>query len=119
MWGRGNTRIVLGCCLLAAISGCSFHRTSQGFVLHNDHWSLEHYRESPELAAVETPETPEKPELLPWRSRLKGYHLGSRIFHGRQSVDEASTPATSFGELATPDSAPPVPNSKRPDLVVD
>ena len=30
----------------------------------------------------------DKPELLPWRSRLKGYRLGSRIFHGRESTDE-------------------------------
>ena len=114
--GTRNARIVLGCCLLAAISGCSFQKTSQGFVLSSAHWTLEHNRESPDLSEKATPE---KPELLPWRSRLKGYHLGSRIFHGRESVDDASVPAPSSSELQIPDSAPPVPESKRPDLVVD
>jgi hypothetical protein len=114
--GSRKARIVLGCCLLAAVSGCSFHRTSQGFVLRNDHWSLEHFREAPELAEKETPD---KPELLAWRSRLKGYHLGSRIFHGRESAGESSTPATSSDEPHVPGSAPRDSESKRPDLVAD
>jgi hypothetical protein len=114
--GIRNAQIIVGCCLLAAVSGCAFHRTDQGFVLRSPHWSLEHYRESPDSSKEETPDNP---ELLAWRSRLKGYHLGSRIFHGRQSVDEAATPETSSGELQSPDTAPPVPQSNRPDLVVD
>ena len=84
--------------------------------MRSAHWSLEHYRETPDTTEKETSD---KPELLAWRSRLKGYHFGSRIFHGRESVGEASTPATSSDELQTPESAPPVPDSKRPDLVVD
>jgi hypothetical protein len=110
--GTKCARIVLGCCLLAAISGCTFHRTSQGFVLQSAHWSLEHNRESPEFAEKENSD---KPELLAWRTRLKGYHLGSRIFHG----GEASAPATGADGVQMPVIAQPIPESRRPDLVVD
>jgi hypothetical protein len=31
-----------------------------------------------------------KPEVLPWRSRLKGYRLGARIFRGKESSPETA-----------------------------
>jgi hypothetical protein len=106
----------LGCCLTAAVPGCSFHHTAHGFVLRSGQWSLERNRESPDPSAKEASD---KPEVLPWRSRLKGYRLGARIFHGRESAGEASTPSQSVEELQLPDSVLPLPEPKRPDLVVD
>jgi hypothetical protein len=38
---------------------------------------------SAEDLALSGKPAPGKPELLPWRTRLKGYRLGARIFHGR------------------------------------
>ena len=97
---------LLACCLLATAAGCAFHRTEHGFVLRSNHWLLEHNRESLDLPAQAAAE---EPETLPWRSRLKGYRLGSRMFQGRQSV----------GEPELPDNVEKCPEPKRPDLVVE
>ena len=115
-WGTQRVGVLLRCCLLVVISGCSFHRTDHGFVLRGGHWTLERNRQSPDLSA---PEASDKPESLPWRSRLKGYRLGARIFRGRGSGGDAALPSASLGELQLPDSVLPLPEAKRPDLVVD
>ena len=108
--------VVLGCCLLAAISGCSFHRTAHGFILHGGRWSLDHHRENRDPAAKEASA---KPEVLPWRSRLKGYRLGARIFHERDPAAETPPPAKNADGLPLPDSVLLPPDPKRPDLVLD
>ena len=70
--GTGSTGLLLGCCLLAAVSGCSFHRTEHGFILRSGRWTLQRDSEIPDLPAKDAAD---KPEVLPWRNRLKGYHL--------------------------------------------
>lgn len=83
---------VAACCLLAGATGCQAHRTGRGFVLRSQ-WSLE-YGDT-EGSAVPTTETPSevaapgsarsleqissKPELLPWRGRLKNHRLAARL----------------------------------------
>jgi len=112
---------MIGCCLLAAVAGCSFHRTADGFVLRSSHWTLEHNRDgsgNPAEVAADAVEKP-KPELLPWRSRLQGYRLGQRFFHARESDDETSTSATVSDQRGTPAGVKTAAEPKRPDLVVD
>jgi hypothetical protein len=104
------------CCLLAAAPGCAFHRTEHGFVLRSGHWTLERNREDPDSRPQVAAE---KPELLPWRNRLKGYRLGSRIFPGRQSAGEAQASETASGDLELPDSEARRSEPNRPDLVVE
>jgi hypothetical protein len=101
---------------LAAISGCSFHRTDHGFIVRSGPWTLERNREPPEVSPQVVAD---KPEVLPWRSRLKGYRLGARIFPGHESVDETSTAATTSNELKIPESVSSPIDVRRPDLVVD
>jgi len=108
--------MIAGCCLLAVASGCSFHRTEHGFILRSGQWSLERNSERPEPAAAAASE---KPELLPWRSRLKGYRLGSRILHGRESAETTATPPTNLGGVQPPGGRPADSASNRPDLVAD
>jgi hypothetical protein len=51
-----------------------------------------------------------KPELLPWRSRLKSFRAGARMAREREAASsDAQHPAT----VGMP------PDSRRPDLVVD
>ena len=114
--------IVVGCCLAVAISGCACHRTGHGFVLSSP-WSLEYNRShAPWLAFRSAKDPPcdtrnsdcvvtdkggvvSQPDVLPWRSRLKGYHLGVRIFRGAESTGEQD--------------AGPALDSKRPDIAID
>jgi hypothetical protein len=97
---RGLQAIVAGCCLLAAATGCHFHRANHGYAVR----SLEspEYDDSVRLAAgtnaplkadeaVASPSqangtTVSKPEVLPWRSRLRGYRLAGRIFRHEESA---------------------------------
>ena len=95
---------LFGCCLLAAASGCQFHRTGRGFVIQGEPWSLVFDRgcaaeagESPpckncsRIADVSSADQAAvKPELLPWRSRLKGYRLAARLFHRGESDGQES-----------------------------
>ncbi len=113
--GNRLAGVVFGCCLAAAISGCSFHRTAHGFVLRGGHWSLEHNREGPDTSARDASE---KPETLPWRSRLKGYRL-ARVLHGWDSAGEVSASAEAAEDVRVPDRVFPLPEAKRPDLVVE
>ena len=139
--------LLLACCLMATSAGCSFQRTGRGFILGSQ-WSLE-YRHVPWLAfrsgdAVQRQDDApsdgwqaDKPELLPWRSRLRE-RLGSRLFHERDAVGESSLPETivagaanhepvAFGEaeppagneVGVPQRIGMLPQSDRPDLVVD
>lgn len=48
-----------------------------------------------------------KPELLPWRSRLKGYRLAARL--GRHETTDSPESTIQL---------PPAPTSERPDLVL-
>jgi hypothetical protein len=107
---------VLGCCLLAAATGCSFHRTEHGFILRSGQWTLE--RNSQPLDAAAAPAS-EKPELLPWRNRLRGYRFGSRIFHGRDSADTVAMPSTAPDDSRPSEAKPTDLPSNRPDLVID
>lgn len=101
----------------ATFMGCTFHRTGHGFVVGSQ-WSLEYNR----LAwlkfrsgndAVTTLEpgqktvvaTERQTELHPWRSRLKGYRLGSRIFHDRG----ADSPPFDEQAIALTSKTPPEP----------
>ncbi len=114
--------LMIGCGLLAVVAGCSFHRTTSGFVLRSDHWTLEHNRDgSAERAEVAADATAEKPksELLPWRSRLSGYRLGQRFFHGRDSDAETPTSATASDQREASVGVKTAAEPRRPDLVVD
>jgi len=104
LWGdkvvlRCKTRVVqltvASCCLLVAATGCHLHRTGHGYILRGQ-WSLEcgdtgfvsakgvngqceNCSASPACPTEQT-----KPELLPWRTRLKT-RLGARLFHHGES----------------------------------
>ena len=111
--------ILAGCCLLVAPLGCSFHRTERGFVVGSQ-WSLE-YNHVPWLAfrsandadcdhgdgnpvagnaeksaesdAPSAQKVAGKPELLPWRGRLRGYRLGARIFRKNEPIEQQTPSA--------------------------
>lgn len=141
--------LLLGCCLMAASAGCSFQRTGRGFILGSQ-WSLE-YRHVPWLAfrsgdavlgqdetSIHDQQVADKPELLPWRSRLRE-RFGSRLFHGRDAAGDSSLTETimadaanhepaAFGEaepppthdeIDAPHSIRTLPQSDLPDLAVD
>ena len=138
--GKGRfAGIVLGCCLGVAAGGCACHRTGHGFVV-GSRWSLEYSTQAPRFSfrsakgadggrteSDQSPAVANKPELLPWRSRLKGYRLGARIFHGGESSDSANPPgmAIASSSKTPPLALPPVADtvssdgSSRPDVAVD
>lgn len=100
---------------MAVLSGCSFHRTAHGFVLRSGQWSLERNRVSPDLSVGEASE---RPEVLPWRSRLRGYRL-ARIFRDRDSAGEAPASSQGVEEPHIPQGVIPLSGTSRPDLVVE
>lgn len=89
--GTNSLRILFcGWMLLAAV-GCQIQRTGHG-ILCRGRWSLELDTRRPSeieaeqakaasCDAVVANDSHPKPELLPWRSRLKGYRLAQRILH--------------------------------------
>ncbi len=94
----GNIRfagIILGCCLWTAAPGCVGPRSGQvghGWMAAMNPLS---WSSSPTVAKTESADADEqlaatesKPELLPWRSRLKGYRLGARLARSRESDSE-------------------------------
>jgi hypothetical protein len=91
--------IVFGCCLGTALTGCVWHR-SDGWLA--DQHILPRFSPSPTSIkdsvvahrADHRSTTESKPELLPWRSRLKGYHLGARLARDRNAVSEQSPTAS-------------------------
>ena len=78
-----------------------------------------------------------EPEMLPWRSRLKGYRLASRLFHGKEKKEaevlppplqdedkkekeaEVLPPPSKAAELEQSDNPLRKPEIERPDLVLD
>jgi hypothetical protein len=127
---------LVGCCLLVAASGCQFHRTGHGFIIQGHPWSLTFDRgcaaEAGDPSSCENcsgnatvssaDQTSVKPELLPWRSRLKGYRLAGRIFHhgesdGQESSAKTAARATKIDQLETPNRGVSLPEP-RPDLVL-
>jgi hypothetical protein len=150
--------IFFGCCSFVGGSGCSVHRTNEGFVL-GSHWSLECSERAPWVdfrnaadpanpdgepspataasdgaaaaspptsAAAAEPQAPAKPELLPWRSRLKAYRLAARGSAGKDAeavstVADDSPPeaaANSAASLPQPGQADSTPEAARPDPVI-
>lgn len=79
-------------------------------------WTLERNREAVGPVAKGALE---RPELLPWRGRLQGYRLGARVFRGRESGGDALMPSVKPGEQPNPGDIAPLPEPKRPDVVVD
>jgi hypothetical protein len=59
------------------------------------------------------------PELLPWRSRLKSYRLGSRIFHSKELSEDPTvsepTVLSSEATVLSKESLPIVPPPPPPD----
>ena len=93
------TGIVVGCCLWTVAPGCvSQHGTltDQARLSVSNHlaWLQSHVAKTPDSQPhnanstepiVEHLVVDNKPELLPWRSRLRGYRLGARLARGRES----------------------------------
>jgi len=100
------------CCLVSA-AGCRFHRTGNGFVIRGQ-WSLEwenlprlSFNEAaarPEAEKTAVPDQPARPELLPWRGRLRGYRIAGRLFGREQHLSpaEASSSAAGVAETEPP-----------------
>ncbi len=117
-WGKKTIAgfVLLGGILLLTAPGCALHRTDRGLVLSSQ-WSLEMNRtpwlafrankdsgnnsseEKPELAkqatakSLDRPMTSQewassRPELLPWRNRLREHRLASRLFNRQKEVKE-------------------------------
>jgi hypothetical protein len=152
---------VVGCCLWAAASGCLCHRTPDGFAFGNQvsveysHFPWLKFRSAQDANSPNpnTGSVAANPELLPWRSRLKGHRLGARAAHERETTgdqyayetaatpaaktppsepsivptsalsDDAQpaspTPSTKADVLQLPVSVGRLPESNRPDLVID
>jgi len=103
-----------------AAAGCCLHRT--GTNVEGGSAAAGHAIATDSDAVGEKPaksslgadgQTAGKPELLPWRSRLKGCRLGVRLFHGQESPSAETALAPPPEPVAT--SA----ESKRPDRVLD
>ena len=122
------TGIVFGCCLWTTVPGCLGHRTGQSsWIPVNNHfsWLQSHSTKDADvdLRDVHSAEpksdrsvADDKPELLAWRSRLKGYRLGARLAHSRdwlrdrhpdQTIPSTSTHQTAHGSLT----ASPIPSA--------
>ena len=143
----------LGCCSFVGGSGCSVHRTSEGFVL-GSHWSLEcsdrapwlDFRQAtapgdtngkPDAASAASggaeanppPDSPTaaekqtvaaKPELLPWRSRLRAYRLAAHASPGQEAEAVSTASDDSTPETAATSSVPlSPPQATRPDPVIE
>ena len=89
------------CCFLAAAAGCNLHRTGHGYVVRSQ-WSLE----CGDMGCIPAnctvgqcenccdcatcPAEPARPDVLPWRTRLKT-RIGDRLFHrGECDVQQCS-----------------------------
>ena len=124
------TDALIACCLLAATSGCLLQRPPDGSIFSNpwlqasDHAPWLKFRsatatatDADSYAAEKGGSTADKPELLPWRSRLKSYRLGTRLARGQESTSnpDSSEIAATPGETRPPLEAPPVPTPATPD----
>ena len=117
---------VAGFCLVLVVAGCSFHRTGRGFILRGQ-WALECERHRiPRLSFADNrtdepsvERISERPELLRWRIRRRGYRLASRLFVRPEKAAEAnSVSPEQAGEIQLPDGAFSLPEPRRPDLVL-
>lgn len=109
--------IIVGCCLVTALSGCAAPQTSLSnlwlangnpFSWFDSRAGKEKAKTSPALSGStridgDLSSSDEKPELFAWRNRLKGYRLGGRLARAKDSdadreLHEASE--TSSTELA-------------------
>lgn len=93
------TGIVVGCCLWVAAPGCQSQQgtlSDQSWLSVSNHfaWLQPHGAKNPDShphnahsaePIVDQLVADDKPELLPWRSRLRGYRLGARLARGRES----------------------------------
>ena len=114
--------VAASCCLLAATTGCNLHRDSHGYVLRGQ-WALEcgdvgclpangvagqcDYCSDCAVCAADQA----KPEVLPWRARLKT-RIGDRLFHRgefgvQQCSDEGATEAAHHPMQSAPLPAAP------------
>jgi len=126
--GKRLRYAVAGCCLLLAATGCRFHQTGRGFIVRGQ-WSLEcECKDIPRLSfAADQSDNPSieqsqaKPELLRWRIRRRGYRLAARLFGRSEDPNDATQSALSeqVGELQLPNGVLPLPERRRPDLVLD
>jgi hypothetical protein len=163
--------VALAVSLLTTAAGCQFHKTGQGFIVRSQ-WALEYgdtngavaqdsFKSLAGVSPASTQQTEPaqiKPELLPWRSRLKGRLAASRFLRQAPTEDGKSlakdatlaatdsrrwqppppairsplltprdeqTPAISAKPVAKPvsleipDATTSLPESRRPDLVLD
>jgi hypothetical protein len=147
--------VLLGGCLMTASSGCLWHRTDQGFLFGSQRsaqcshvpwlrfWSRERvdpggdsagYADSFDRPTLSAKQAADRPEVLPWHSRLKNSRLAARLFHGKDAdsallAPEASPPSRSVAtgskaakkpaEVQFPDHVSPLPEPDRPDLVAE
>jgi hypothetical protein len=91
---------LLGCCFLAAAPGCFFQRTETGVAVYRPTPSLGSDSQTADRRNIPMPEEKakaskthsdeDKPELLPWRSRIKDQFLNSRFAQSRKSSDGSS-----------------------------
>jgi hypothetical protein len=104
---------------MAAAAGCQLNRTGHGYMLRGQ-WSLECNHTTgcaatnsgdncSEISACPTAQSQEKPELLPWRSRLKA-RIGARLLH-REELDDASYP----DESSAVSPIQPIPSAPSPE----
>ncbi len=109
--------LLAGCLLMGAMAGCQFHRNGSGGWFSTPDFAGRQDAASrgaePAIAG-----TTSKPELLPWRTRLKG-RLAAR-FLGRKGPDGAAgwagsgaTPST--GLATAPPRLPPPPDEPNDD----
>jgi len=102
--------LLVGCLLLTG-PGCALHRTDHGLVL-SSHWSLELNRlqldrdsgnssvakkqESTEQGTAKSLDRPKtsqewassRPELLPWRNKVREHRLAARLFNRQKAGKE-------------------------------
>jgi hypothetical protein len=125
---RFNYIAIVASCLLAAFSGCQFHRTCSGYALRGQ-WSLECERIPPKLSCQpdcanpsgeqQVEQAPVEPERLPWRTRLRGCRLASRIFRGGEKEEIVAPPPSKDVKVHDSNKNHQKPEIEKPDLVLE
>jgi hypothetical protein len=113
---------VMACLAMSAI-GCKCHRSDKGFIVRSQ-WSLEYGNtdgavaqgiDKPPEGVVSASTHPDrqaqaKPEVLPWRSRLREHRLADRLFHqGGSGNEKESTKDSAYVDTDSIRSCPPPP----------
>jgi hypothetical protein len=99
--------MVLGCCLWTAISGCSWQRgaisTVQSWMPGGGHLAGQKTPATKKIAdtqsvaarrsesVIDESAPNDKPELLAFRSRMKGYRLGARLARGSEADSDSQS----------------------------